>query len=66
MRYRIKYGRFGAYFYDNIMNMDLDLNNILTKLRKLDVYEKEIYPLMTLKNLEILNSKLKETTANGK
>ena len=40
-RFEIKYGRFGAYFYDNKLGMDLDLNDILIALRKLTLYEEK-------------------------
>ncbi|KKL20354.1 hypothetical protein LCGC14_2456270, partial [marine sediment metagenome] len=31
---------FGAYFYDNKLKCDLDLNTILRKLRQLELMEK--------------------------
>ena len=39
-RYEIKVGGFGAYFYDNKLKRDLDLNTILRKLRQLELMEK--------------------------
>ncbi len=39
-RYEIKIGRFGAYFYDNKLKCDLDLQAILRNLHKLELMEK--------------------------
>ncbi len=38
-RYEVKYGRFGAYFYDNKHEKDMDLEMVLRQLRKLQMYE---------------------------
>ncbi len=40
-RYIIKVGRFGAYFYDNKLECDLDLKAVLMQLRKLELMEKK-------------------------
>ena len=39
-RYIIKVGRFGAYFYDNKLKCDLDLNAVLRQLQKLELMER--------------------------
>ena len=41
-RYEIRRGRWGLYFYDNLLRKDLDLNEVIIKLRKLQIYEKEV------------------------
>lgn len=40
-RYEVRRGRFGLYFYDNKLNKDLDLHEIIIKLRKLEIYEED-------------------------
>lgn len=37
-RYKIEYGRFGAYFYDKKSRKDLDLLTVLIKLQTLENY----------------------------
>ena len=32
VRYELRYGRFGAYYFDNIYNKDLTLNEVLNLL----------------------------------
>jgi len=36
MRYELKLGKYGMYFYDNVLNIDLTLNMILDKLNYSD------------------------------
>ena len=33
-RFMIKYGRFGAYFYDNILKKDVDMKEVQTMLNE--------------------------------
>ena len=39
-RYEIKVGKFGAYFYDNKVGSDMDLQTVLRQLHKLEFREK--------------------------
>ena len=38
-RFEVRRGKFGLYFYDNELRKDLDLHEVIIKLRKLQIYE---------------------------
>ena len=42
MRYKVKYGKFGAYFYDTKLLQEMPLKEVLATLNAHDVYKEDI------------------------
>ena len=42
MRYKVKYGKFGAYFYDTKLLQEMTLKEVLATLNTHDVYKEDI------------------------
>lgn len=54
-RYNLKIGKFGAYFYDLKNNIELDLNQVLELLNKLNQYQEYVNDMISICKHELNN-----------
>ncbi len=66
MRYIIKSGRFGKYFYDTRTNADLDLEKVLSLLNGLTEKNKDWIILDNKKRIEYLQGLIDKASINTK